>query len=106
VLSALQIDNESQFLAAVHLAKAGIEEAKEPITQLLRDHVFERPLDNTTGPKIDSLHLALAKLGTELPEDVRERLAAPDCPKFVSAHFPQADSERQKYYAAHIRSTR
>jgi hypothetical protein len=92
VMSALQIDNESQFLAASKLANAGIAEAREPITQLLRDHVFGRPLDHTAGPKIGVFLGALTKLGAEIPNDVRQRLTGPDCSKYVTAYLPPSGS--------------
>jgi hypothetical protein len=89
VMSALQIDNESQLLAAHKLASAGIVEAKEPITLLLREYLFGQPLTQASGPKIDSLLLALTNLGAEVPEDMTDRLSAPDCPKYIAAHLPQ-----------------
>lgn len=89
VLEVVRIEDKYQFCAAVGLANAGITDAVEPITNLLREYAFTQPLDHILGPKIGPLINSLTKLGSEIPEDIRERLTTPGVSKFVSAYVPK-----------------
>jgi hypothetical protein len=62
-------------------------EAAGPIANLLRTYVFSQPLEPLLAPKITALVSALAKLGKDVPSDVKEKLTGPGVPKAVSGLF-------------------
>ena len=88
VINALCMQNPNHLLAAIRLANAGITEAVEPITSLMKEYAFTQPLEPAVGPKIGTLISALAKLGAGVPADVRDRLKAPDISEYIAAYLP------------------
>jgi hypothetical protein len=90
VIAALEIENPYQFLAASKLGNAGIQEASEPILNLLKAYAFTQSLDSEeVASKIQTLLLSFRKLGGEVHEEVKERLTAPGVSKYVSALVTQ-----------------
>ncbi len=86
VMAALTIDNPNQFFAASKLANAGVTEAVEPIMNLLKAHVYTKPLDQEEqASKIHSLLSALEKLGVGMPDDIKKLLTSTGVSKYVSA---------------------
>jgi hypothetical protein len=90
-LGALSMENSNHLLAASKLANAGIREAVEPLTRLLRAYAFNEPMDNTYGPKIGTLIDSLTKLGVDIPSDIKERLTAPGVPRRVTVHVQKGE---------------
>ena len=89
LMSVLSRDNENCFLVATKLANAGINEAAEPILQLLRDVICLRPLDDKFAPEIAALVSALRKLSVPIPADIQADLTSPGVPKTISSLFMQ-----------------
>lgn len=93
-LGALRMNNPNQFLAASKLAEAGVIEAAEKISQLLREHALNETLAPEIGPKLGALINALQTLGVAVPADVRARLTSPNVSPLVASYLsPQTRDE-------------
>lgn len=76
VLGAVNRSDPNQFLATNKLASAGVRDAVEPITTLLRIYVSSGDPCHILSPKIASLIEALKKLDAEIPIDIKPQMLA------------------------------
>jgi hypothetical protein len=93
VVGALSKDNPYHLLAAIKLANAGIHEAAEPITKLLRTYAFTEPMDYAFWPPVLSLVDSLRKLGGIIPPDITERLTGDKVPRHFADHVQKGEQK-------------
>src|SRR5258708_1484194 len=85
VLEELKVNGPNAIIAAHKLARANISETGEIVIDRLRSIPENDVYDRAKAPFVNSYLAVLEKLGTPLPEDLKERFTRPDVPRDISA---------------------